>query len=132
MNTKQVSFLCILSDNEATRKAVSNVGMAHQTADDPLSVKSWSSTILNNDAPNSHMGVRSRSKKPKFSEDHSEVSREGAEEVDTLKACINVDHMRKKLGTAAGGRRLARLLPSNLQKELQVRNGKSCTFITEK
>ena len=37
-----------------------------------------------------------------------------AEEVDTQRASINADHIDKKLGTAFGGRRLARLLPSNL------------------
>ena len=44
-------------------------------------------------------------KEPKVGEDHSEVLREGAddltlraEEVDTLKACINVDHIEKFWG----------------------------------
>ena len=54
--------------------------------------------------------------------DRSEVLRKGAddltprvEEVDTQKACVNVDHIDETfLVTAFGGRRLARLLPSNL------------------
>ena len=55
----------------------------------------------------------------------------GAEEVDTLKACINVDDKGKIFGgTAIGGRR--RLLPNNFYKELKEVSGKSCTFITEK
>ena len=61
--------------------------------------------------------------RPKMNGDRSEVLREWAddltlraEEFDTLKACINVDHIvLKKLGTALGGRRLVRILPSNLQ-----------------
>ena len=64
----------------------------------------------------------SGSKKTKIGEDHSEVLREGAddltltaEEVDTLQACIDVDHIGGTfVGTATGGRRLARFLPSNI------------------
>ena len=55
---------------------------------------------------------------------YPEVLREGAddltlraEEVDTLKACINVDQIEEKqMVTAAGGRRLVRFLPSNLRR----------------
>ena len=55
--------------------------------------------------------------KTKIGEDHSEVLRDGAddltlrlEEVDTLKECITVGD---NFGTAMGGCRLARLLQGN-------------------
>ena len=48
----------------------------------------------------------------KISGDHSEVCERRI--VDTQKACINVDHTDEKLGTAYGGRSLARFVPSNL------------------
>ena len=53
-----------------------------------------------------------------------------AEEVDTLIACINVDHIGENFGTAIGGRRLAHLLAKQLMKELKEVSGKSC-IITE-
>ena len=44
--------------------------------------------------------------RPKMSEDHSEVPREGADDLtlraDTQKACINVDHIGARRGTHAG------------------------------
>ena len=55
--------------------------------------------------------------------DRSKVPREGAddltpraEEFDTQKACINVDHIDENSGAACGERRLARYLASNLQR----------------
>ena len=58
-------------------------------------------------------------KKAKVSENHSEILREGADdltlraqEVDTLEACISADPVEENfVRTAYGGRRLARLLP---------------------
>ena len=56
--------------------------------------------------------------KPKFSGDYPEAVRKGAddltlraEEVNKLKACINVD---QQMGTAAGRCGVARFLPSHL------------------
>ena len=62
--------------------------------------------------------------RPKMNGDSSEVPREGAndltlraEDFDTPKACIIVDHTDQKFGVAAlGGRRLVRILPGNLQR----------------
>ena len=60
--------------------------------------------------------------KPNFSGDYPEAAiREGAdeltlraEEVKTLKACIDIDHIEEKqMGTGGGRSGLARLLPSN-------------------
>ena len=71
--------------------------------------------------------------RPKFSEDCSEVLREGAddltpraEEVDTLEACIGVDQIEEKqMETTAGGRRLPRFLPSSLRRNWSNRMGRA-------
>ena len=65
-----------------------------------------------------------KAQRQKFSGNNPEVLREGAddfklraEELDTLRAFINVDHTEEnKWESAAGGSRFARFLPSNLQR----------------
>ena len=70
--------------------------------------------------------------RPKMNGDSSEVPREGADDL-RLRECIIVDHTDQNLWRAAlGGRRLVRILPGNLQKELKGVSGKICTIITEK
>ena len=78
--------------------------------------------------------------RPKMNGHRSEVLREGAddltvraEEFATLKACLNVDHIVKKmLDTAHGGRRLVRNFPSKLKKELKEVSGKSCAIAVQR
>ena len=77
--------------------------------------------------------------RPKMCGDSSEVLREGAddltlraEEFDTLKARINVDHIDIFFGwTALRGCMLARFLLGNFVKELKDVSGKSCIIIAE-
>ena len=66
--------------------------------------------------------------------DSSEVLREGAddltqraEEVGTLKACINVNHIDEKVGRPP----LVDADAYQFMKELKEKNGKSCIFIAE-
>ena len=76
-------------------------------------------------------------KKPE-SEDHSEVLREGAddltlraEEVETLKACINVGRIGEKFGDRVWWTQTGTPFAKQCFKELKEVSGKSCTFITE-
>ena len=78
-------------------------------------------------------------KKPKISEDHSEVSREGtddltlrAEEVHKLKACINVDHTGEMFGDCRWWTQTGTPFANQFLKELKEVSGKSCIIITER
>ena len=75
----------------------------------------------------------------KISEDQKELLREGgaddltlkAEEVDTQKACINVDHIYENVGDGLWWTQLGTPFAKQFMKELKDLSGKSCIFITE-
>ena len=79
-----------------------------------------------------------RVREPKIGADHSEILRKGAddltlraEEVKTLKACINIDHVEEN----RWGRPLVdadwHVSAKQFTKELEGASGKSCIVITE-
>ena len=77
--------------------------------------------------------------RPKMNGDRSEVLREWAddltlraEEFDTLKACINVDHIVKKIGGRPWWTQIGTHFAKQLTNELKEVSGKNCTIITEK
>ena len=90
----------------------------------------------------SHLRRDQRSVKvirPKISEDHSEVFREGAddltlraEEVDTKKACINVDHIDDFFWDRFWWAQIGTPFAKQSTKELKGVNGKSCIITTER
>ena len=76
--------------------------------------------------------------RPKISKDHSEVLREGAddltlraEEVDTQKACINVDHIDENVGERRWCMQIGTPFAKQFMKELKEVSGKSCVIIAE-
>ena len=70
----------------------------------------------------------SRSRGPNFSEDYSEVSREGA---DDLRACIIFEHIEVTDGYRRLWTKIGTLSDKQFKKELKGVNGKSCTMGAE-
>ena len=75
--------------------------------------------------------------RPKMSDDLSDVLSEGAhdltlraKEVDTLKACISVNHIEKMFGNGRWWTQIGTLFPKQFSKELKELGGKSCIIIT--
>ena len=75
---------------------------------------------------------------PKSNGESSEVLREGAddlsvraEEFDTVKACINADHVDKNVLGRPWWMQIGTLLAKQFIKKLTEVDGKSCTIITE-